>query len=318
MWAEYFAKSGDITVAFWSATAESGVEKKEEEEEKEEEGEDEEEEEEEEEESEDEEEDYMDVEEKEEEEKGEGGEKGEEEVMEEGRTDIFSSSLLQTPEQLCVARGNQQTTEGGRDVYAENLEQEKFPHGEDGDHKLDGSALVAKTVVSNEGDTTEAVTHEEVPTDNFTNEGHISDEENPAHNEEFIDEDPGGSLTSERDKYLTDGDVPTDSPANEGSPTQAGHIPSGNPGANSGARNLESGGGVDEEGVRVSPTSTRAKLLSREELVDLFMEISPVKGRTLPSHHLEYLITSNMQIQKGKAWGACAVMLGNMLGDLVQ
>ena len=289
MWAEYFAKSGGITVAFWSATAESGVEKKEEEEEKEEEGEDEEE-------------DYMDVEEKEEEEKREGGEKGEEEVMEEERTDIFSSSLLQTPEQLCVARGNQQTTEGGRDVYAENLEQEKFPHGEDSDHKLDGSTLVAKTVVSNEGDTTEAVTHEEVPTDN---ERHISDEENPAHNEEFIDEDPGGSLTSERDKYFTDGDAPTDSPANEGS----GHIPSGNPGANSGARSLESGGGVDKEGVGfpgISPTSPRAKLLSREELVDLFMEISPVKGRTLPPHHLEYLITSNMQIQKGKAWGLCS------------
>ena len=173
-------------------------------------------------------------------------------------------------------------------MYAENPEQEKFPHDEDGGDKLDGSTLVPKTVVSNE-DNTEAFTHGEVPTDNLANEGHISDKENPADNEEFIDEAHGGSLTNERDKYLTDGDAPTDSPANEGSPTQAGHIPSGNPGADSGARSLESGGGVDEEGVGfpgISPTSTRAKLLSREELVDLFMAISPVKGKTLVTSNI--------------------------------
>ena len=153
---------------------------------------------------------------------------------------------------------------------------------------MDGSTLVPKTVVSNE-DNTEAFTHGEVPTDNLANEGHISDKENPADNEEFIDEDHGGSLTNERDKYLTDGDAPTDSPANEGSPTQAVHIPSGNPGANSGARSLESGGGVDKEGVGfpgISPTSTGAKLLSREELVDLFMAISPVKGKTLVTSNI--------------------------------
>ena len=119
-----------------------------------------------------------------------------------------TNTVYETPEWLCIARDNQQNTKDRRDWYAENLEQEKFPHGEDRDHKLDGSTLIAKT---NVGDTTEAVTHGEVPTDNFTNEGHVSDEESPADNEEFIDEYPGGTLDNERDKYLTDGDAPTDS-----------------------------------------------------------------------------------------------------------
>ena len=78
-----------------------------------------------------------------------------------------TNTVYETPERLCVARGNQQNTKDRRDWYAENLEQEKFPHDENGDHKLDGLTLVAKTVVSNVGDTTEAVTHGEVPTDNL-------------------------------------------------------------------------------------------------------------------------------------------------------
>ena len=268
MWTEYFAKSGDITVAFWSATAESGQEKKEEEEEEEDmDGEDEEEDEEEEEEDEEE----GEEEEEEEEEKGGGGEM---EVVEEERADILPSLLqvsqtnrvYETPEQLCVARDNQQNIEERRDLCAQNPEQEKLPHDEDGDHEMDDSNLGAK---------------------------HISDEENPAGNftnergEYLIDEeDPADSSTNERGEYLTDGDAPTENPANEESPAQTGHIPSGSPGADNGSRSLESGGGVDKGGVGssggfpgVSPSSAQAKLLSREELVDLFMEISPVKGK---------------------------------------
>lgn len=251
-------------MAFWSATAESGEEKKEEEEEEEEDmdGEEEEEHEEEEEEGE---------EEKEEEEEGRGGEM---EVVEEEGADILPSLLHasqtnrvnEAPEQLCVARGNQQNTEERRDLHAENPEQEESPLDEDGDHEMDSSNLGAKTA------------------DDFTNKGHISDEE-----------DPADSSTNERGKYLTDGDAPTESPANnEGSPAQAGHVHSGivevetsyNLGADKESRSLESGGGNDKGGVGssgglpgVSSASTRAKLLSRKELVDLFMEISPVKGK---------------------------------------
>ena len=249
-------------MAFWSATAESGEEKKEEEEEEEEDMDGEEEEEHEEEEEEDEE---------KEEEEGGGGEM---EVVEEEGADILPSLLQvsqtnrvnEAPEQLCVARGNQQSTEERRDLHADNPEQEESPHDEDGDHEMDSSNLGAKTA------------------DDFTNKGHFFDEE-----------DPADSSTNKRGKYLTDGDAPTESPANnEGSPAQAGHVPGGivevetsyNLGADKESRSLESGGGNDKGGVGssggfpgVSPTSTQAKLLSRKELVDLFMEISPVKGK---------------------------------------
>ena len=285
MWAEYFAKSGDITVVFWSATAESGQEKKEEEEEEEEE-------------------EDMDgeEEEKEEEEEEEEGGGEEMEVVEEGAESLPSllhvsqtNRVYETPEQLCVARGNQQNIKERRDLCAENPEES--PRNEDGDHEMDDSNLGAKTIVSHEGDTTETVSHGEDPADNFTNEGHISDEENPADNftkEEgkyLIDEeDPADCSTNERGECH--GDAPTESSANKGSPAQTGHVhvPSGKASYNLGtgkeSRSLESGGGVGKGGVGssrgfpgVSPTSARAKLLSREELVDLFLEISPVKGK---------------------------------------
>ena len=254
MWAEYFAKSGDITVAFWSATAESGEEKKEEEEE--------------------------------EEEEEEGG--GEEmEVVEEEGADSLppllhvsqTNRVYETPEQLCVARGNQQNIKERRDSRAENPEES--PRCEDGDHEMDDSNLGAKTVVSNEGDTTETVSHGEDPADNFTNEEgkYLIDEE-----------DPADCSTNERGECY--GDAPTESLANQGSPAQTGHVhvPSGiasyNLGADKESKSLESGGGVGKRGVGssggfpgVSPTSAQAKLLSREELVDLFLAISPVKGK---------------------------------------
>ena len=279
-------------MAFWSATAESGEEKKEEEEEDMD-GEEEEEEKEE-----------------EEEEEEEGGEE-EMEVVEEEGADSLSSLLhvsqtnrvYETPEQLCVARGNQQNIKERRDSHAENAEES--PRCEDGDHEMDDSNLGAKALVSNEEDTTETVSHGEDPADNFTNEGHISDEENPADNftnEEgkyLIDEeDPADCSTNERGECY--GDAPTESLANQGSPAQTGHVhvPSGmasyNLGAGKESKSLESGGGVGKRGVGssggfpgVSPTSAQAKLLSREELVDLFLAISPVKGK-YRHHHIQF------------------------------
>ena len=293
-------------MAFWSATAESGEEKKEEEEEED-----------------------MDGEEEEEEEEEGGGE--EMEVVEEEGADSLPSLLhisqanrvYETPEQLCVARGNQQNIKERRDLHTENPEES--PRNEDGDNVMDDSNLGAKALVSNEGDTTETVSHGEDPADNFTNEGHISDEENPADNftkEEgkyLIDEeDPAGCSTNERSECH--GDAPAESPANEGSPAQTGHVhvPSGiasyNLGAGKESRSLESGSGVGKGAVGssggfpgVSPTSAQAKLLSREELVDLFLEISPVKGKycLLTTSSFDPLLVCEYRV--GRPGGFCDV-----------